>query len=101
MQNQDMNPKWNGSTPFEAQQYLNSVWRETRAELARQAIQQYGFRIAEPQHDGTPHWHLLIFIEPQHRDTLVDIYTHYAMEENGSERGAEENRITFVDIDPK
>lgn len=97
----DRNPKWNGATPYEAQQYLNAVWRKTRAELARQAIQQYGFRIAEPQHDGTPHWHLLVFIEPKHKDTLIDIYTHYAMEEDGAEKGAAENRITFVDIDPQ
>lgn len=97
----DRNPKWNESSPYDAQQYLNSLWRKTRAELARHAIQQYGFRIAEPQHDGTPHWHLLIFIEPKHKDTLIDIYTHYAMEEDGAENGAAENRITFVDIDPQ
>lgn len=75
----DRNPKWNGATPYEAQQYLNAVWRKTRAELARQAIRQYGFRIAEPQHDSTPHWHLLVFIEPKHKDTLISIKATLAM----------------------
>lgn len=51
----DPNPKWDGSTPYDAQQYLNDLWALVRAELNRKDIKVYGFRIAEPQHDGTPH----------------------------------------------
>ncbi len=94
------NPKWDGSTPNDANEYLNGVWQRLRAQLARSGIRQYGFRISEPQHDGTPHWHLLMFIEPSDCEELKQIYRHYALLEDGDEHGAKENRITFVEIDP-
>lgn len=95
----DANPKWDGSTPYDGQQYLNGIWSRIRAEFNRQGIQQYGFRIAEPQHDGTPHWHMLLFIEPHHYDSFKSIISDYALQEGGEEAGAEENRCDFKDID--
>lgn len=95
----DPNPKWDGSTPRDAQNYLNNIWRRIRAELNRRGIQQYGFRIAEPQHDGTPHWHMILFVEATNSDTFKTVIRDYALQEDGDEAGAQENRCDFKDID--
>lgn len=56
------NPRYDGvSTPRDAQAWLCDRWALVRSKLARQGIKWYGFRVAEPHHDGTPHWHALIW----------------------------------------
>lgn len=95
----DRNPKWDGSTPYEAQQYLNDMWALVRADLNRKDIKLYGFRIAEPQHDGTPHWHMLIFLEQHQANEFKNVIEYYALREDGDEAGAKENRCDFKDID--
>jgi len=94
------NPKWDGSMPDDAQQYLNKLWSRVRAELKRQNINPYGFRVVEPQHDGTPHWHTLLFVKPEYIMKLKQIIHHYALQEDGDEKGAQENRCDFKLIDP-
>ena len=95
------NPKWQGLTPSEGQQYLCNTWAKIRAEFARQGIRTYGLRIAEPQHDGTPHWHMLLFMEKHHVDGFKSVIERYSLEEDGDEKGAAENRCDFKLIDPK
>ena len=58
-----------------------------------------GFRIAEPQHDGTPHWHLLLFMPPEQTTEVRKIMRHYALETDGDEPGAKEHRFTAIAID--
>ena len=94
------NPKWQELMPNEANEYLNHQWQKARAEFKRQGIQPYGFRVVEPQHDGTPHWHMLFFIEGEHLQALQDIIRRYALEVDGDEKGAAENRCDFKKIDP-
>ncbi|MCE7914888.1 MAG: replication endonuclease [Nitrosomonas sp. PRO4] len=93
------NPKYDGTTPKQAQKYLNKVWSRIRAKLKRDHLDVYGFRIAEPQHDGTPHWHLLLFMTPEQTAKLREIMLHYALETDGNEPGAQEHRFTAITID--
>ena len=95
------NPKWDGSTPIDAQAYLNKTFSLIRAQLNREKIRFHGIRVAEPNHDGTPHWHLLIFIEPQHNQRIKQIFHDYCFAEDGNEKGAKKARLKFVDIDEK
>ena len=53
----DPTPNWNGATPIDGQAYLSKTWSRIRASFDRNNIFPYGFRVAEPHHDGTPHWH--------------------------------------------
>lgn len=48
-------------TPLTGQRCLARLWTHIRSNLARCGLLVDGFRIAEPQHDGTPHWQLLLF----------------------------------------
>lgn len=93
------NAKYDGTTPKEAQAYLAKVWTRIRAAAAREGVGMYGFRIAEPQHDATPHWHLLLFVQPDQIDTLRALFKHYALQTDGDEPGAEKHRFTAVSID--
>lgn len=79
------NGDYNGKTPKEAQNYLTDVWARIRAEWARNDIRPFGFRVAEPHHDGTPHWHLLLFVQPEKYALADSIAADYAREANAHE----------------
>lgn len=59
------NPKYAGFTPRDTSQYLCQVWSRITAALARAEVCIFGFRVAEPHHDGTPHYHGLFFMKPE------------------------------------
>lgn len=101
------NGKWDGTTPDAAQKYLAKVWSKIRASLARgnkkekrPPVSLYGFRIAEPQHDGTPHWHCLFFYEQDHDRHVRAVVRRYALQMDGDEPGAQEKRCDFKTMDP-
>ena len=93
------NPKYNGATPRDAQAYLCKVWARIRAALKRQDIQPYGFRIAEPHSDGCPHWHMLLFVAPEHEEAMTAVIRKHALAEDGNEEGAQSNRVKLVRIE--
>jgi hypothetical protein len=95
-----LNPKYDGTTPDMAHKYLCKLWACIRAKFHRLGIKPYGFRVVEPQHDGTPHWHMLFFFPPEQVEQATEIVRHYALLEDGTEPGAEKHRFEVVDIDP-
>ena len=100
LENGRPNPKHDGSTPREAQHHLVTAWAKCRAALHRRHIRPFGFRVAEPHHDGCPHWHLLLFVPPDQESTLRDIIARYFLEQHDpDEAGARKNRVKFVAID--
>ena len=98
------NAKWQGSSPRAAQQYLNIIWQRIRAELAREEIGVFGLRVAEAHHDGTPHWHGLLFTLPEHQDALRGVMQRYATDEDADELTTKHGiqpRFDFKPIDPE
>lgn len=96
-----LNKSYDGTTPRQAQAYLNKQWQKIRAELKRQDLPLLGMRVAEPHHDGTPHWHLLFFINKKHRSQIRQIFRQYALEVNPNEKGAQKHRFTAIKINKK
>ncbi|WP_137936082.1 replication endonuclease [Chitinivorax sp. B] len=94
------NPKYDGSTPRDAQAYLTKLWSEVRAALHQEGIRLYGFRVAEPHHDGCPHWHLLLFSESAQHARAMQVLCEYALRESPEEvTGCEEVRVKVLPID--
>lgn len=94
------NPSYDPETdPAIAQKYLAQVWARIRAALARQGITLYGFRIAEPQHDGTPHWHFLVFHRQEDEAAVRAAVVLHALRESPDEPGAHRHRVDFKAID--
>ena len=94
------NPRYDGTTPRKAHHYLNKLWSRIRAKLHRDGLFVYGFRIVEPHHDGTPHFHFLFWMRPEHISRVRKILRAYALEADPDEPGAAKHRFSAVAIDP-
>ena len=109
------NKNWTEDTPRDAQDYLCEIWAKIRAAWARRGFFPYGFRVAEPHHDGCPHWHILLFVKPEqvgwfeperllagrkdHGAGVIGIVGKYALKDHPAERGAVKHRYTVERID--
>jgi Bacteriophage replication gene A protein (GPA) len=93
------NELFDGATVRDAQAWLSKIWARVRAALKKRGITIYGFRVAEPHHDGTPHWHLVLFCAPDHRDTLCELLREYWLSEYADEPGALVHRTAAKCID--
>lgn len=111
------NPKWDGSDPGAGASFFALQWARVRAALAKAVIPAnkrypeelrgltlYGIRVAEPHHDETPHWHLLLFAPLRWHRMVCATIAQYAFVE-GDEPGAEDARLICKliqkGIDPK
>lgn len=95
------NDKYRDVSPRHTQKYLCKVWARVRAKWGREKIRTFGFRVAEPHHDATPHWHLLLFLRPEEVEYATAIFRKHALKEDGNEPGAQEHRFTVTPIDEK
>ena len=100
--NGDRNARFDGSTPLDGHRQLQSSWAKVRASLTREGVAIYGFRCAEPNHDGTVHWHLMICVQSAHSSIVRETVRRYFLDElDPDEPGAAERRVTFIEIDSK
>ncbi len=98
------NSKWNGASPSDTQSYLTGLWARIRAKLHREEIRIFGIRVAEPHHDGTTHWHMLMFMLPEDVERVRLIIRDYAWEEDHHELRsdkAKKARFHAEAIDPE
>lgn len=96
------NGKWNHTTVAEAQRYLCRVWNRATAKLKREDLRPYGFRVAEPHHDGTPHWHALLFMPQEEVKATVAILREYFIKEDRAELGRNTGaRFKSKKMDPR
>lgn len=98
------NTKWEGASPSDTQSYLTGLWARIRAKLHREEIRIFGIRVAEPHHDGTPHWHMLMFMLPEDVERVRLIIRDYAWEEDHNELRsdkAKKARFHAEAIDPE
>lgn len=94
-----MNQKWQGNSPRATQAYLNKVWQQFRAMLAKRDIKIYGMRVAEPHHDATPHWHLLVYVPSADKAEVIRLFKLKALELEGDEQGALLHRCKVEECD--
>ncbi|MCK0948661.1 replication endonuclease [Enterobacter hormaechei subsp. steigerwaltii] len=96
------NGKWNYTTVAQAQRYLCRVWNRATAKLKREDLRPYGFRVAEPHHDGTPHWHALLFMPQAEVKATVAILRAYFIAEDRDELGRNTGaRFKSKKMDPR
>lgn len=79
------NRTWNGASPAQTQAYFTTLWARIRAKLHRNGLRVFGIRVAEPHHDGTPHWHLLLFMQPQEVARVREILGDFACQQDRHE----------------
>lgn len=95
------NPNYAGHRPRDGQAHLCGLWARMRARLNRWRVRAFGLRVAEPHHDGTPHWHLMLWVQPQHAERVCSALRALALEESPDEPGADRVRCKIEEIDER
>jgi hypothetical protein len=90
------NPRWieaGKPTPKDGQAWLCETWARCRAAMQRRGLDVFGFRVAEPHQDGTPHWHMLLWCRPGQFEAVRDVMRDYWLKDSGDEPGAQAYRF--------
>ncbi|EPA7516636.1 replication endonuclease [Escherichia coli] len=97
-----LNPKYCGATVRDASDYL--VYRffaAVRRTIDKAGLGWYGVRTVEPHHDGTPHWHMLVFTSQENEARITEIMRNAAIREDRAELGDDISpRFKCEKIDP-
>ncbi|MEG1112636.1 MAG: replication endonuclease [Hafnia sp.] len=87
-QNGNPNTKWCGATIRDSSDYLvHTFFAAVRKHLNKAKLRWYGVRVAEPHHDGTVHWHMLVFAHPENIERIIEIACDVAIREDRHELG--------------
>lgn len=95
------NDKYQGATPRETCAYLGKLWSRARSYMKRWGMPVYGFRVCEPHHDGTPHWHMLLFMRKCDRNGVIDTLQRYALTDDRQELERSNQGAPFTDFTPR
>jgi hypothetical protein len=94
------NPRYGGASVRDGQEWMNRQWQRLRAALNRNGILFYGLRTAEPHHDGTVHWNMLMFVSPADAKALATEFEKYfLLADSPDEPGARAHRVRCKPID--
>ncbi len=94
----ESNPKYEDFTPRETSQYLGGVWSRVRAKFARDGLDYFGLRVAEPHRNGTPHHHYTIFHKKEDTYKMRGAFLEHGLKDSAGEYGSN-HRIEFKAID--
>ena len=91
------NHNWNCSAPIIAHHWISSVWEKFRAAAGREtktrpALNYFGMRVVEPHVDGTPHWHAVFFVAPEHVDVFTALLIKYQTRFDNDELKTADNK---------
>ncbi|MGX6354542.1 replication endonuclease, partial [Escherichia coli] len=76
------------ATMRDSSDYLvNTFFAAVRKKLNRDGLRWYGIRTVEPHHDGTVHWHMMVFAHPDEIETIVSHVCDIAIQEDRHELG--------------
>ena len=89
------------NTPKVSHEFIKRIMNRSIAKFKRDDINYMGYKVVEPHHDGTPHWHLAFFVHPDQKAQVIEIFTHYALMEYGDEKGAQQRRVVIKDYEAK
>ncbi|MBN3062863.1 replication endonuclease [Pectobacterium aquaticum] len=96
------NPRCTIIDPRAGQEELSRIWRNVGRKFARENIFFAGFRFVEPQHDGTPHWHVLVWFNPEQADMALEILRdRYCAQDYQTIAHNPEIRFKILPIDPE
>lgn len=87
-------------TPRDAQRHLRDVFDAFGKACSNKGIHYYGIRTVEPHHDGTPHWHLILFVNKEQSAAMLSEFRRQAYKIDGGEAGAGLHRFEARKIDP-
>lgn len=94
------NTNYTGASVRDCHKYLMNLWSRIRAAADRRGLKYFGFRVAEPHHNGTPHWHFLLFVDSEQASPLRRLIRKYALADSPDEIGAQKYRFRHELIDP-
>lgn len=110
------NPKWEAAgrpSVADGQAWLCKTWARARSALQRRGLAVFGFRVAEPHQDGTPHWHSMLWVKPStaeefnapgckpgNVEKVAAVMRGYWLADEGDEDGAQLHRFKAVALEP-